>query len=281
LVEVVEGKTALPDHGVLPAGLDQGEEEGKVTCDALFDGRLRCLQHRCGYRFSVDAILAAHFSPPPPGAAILDLCGGCGIIALICLHRWGQHIAKVSCLELQPALATLASRNAVLNGFEARMEVVAGDLRHILDFYQAESYSSVICNPPFYRKNCGRPCHDQESYLARHQVACTLQEVVAAAAVVVKNRGRVVFVYPAAGLNALLVALHQSHQSHLVPKRLQTIYSYPGESHARLVLVEAVKNGGDNMRILPPFYIYDQRLGAYSKEMQRLYDPDWKVDVDR
>jgi len=259
----------------LPA-VDQTGADDAVTCDTLFDGRLRCLQHRTGYRFSVDAILAAHFSTPPPGATILDLGCGCGIISLICLYRWQQQIASVSCLELQPALADLASRNMTLNGLSGKTEVVAGDLRRILDFFPAETFSQVICNPPFYRKNSGRPTLDQEAFVARHQVCCTLPEVTAAAATALKNRGKAVFVYPASGLNALLAALHQVR---LVPKRLQAIYSYPGDdNHARLVLVEAVKNGGEGLQILPPFYIYEHRLGPYSKMMQRLYQPAWDID---
>ncbi|MBW6519834.1 MAG: methyltransferase [Desulfoarculaceae bacterium] len=258
--------------------IDQAGREERVSCDTLFAGRVHCLQHRSGYRFSVDAILAAHFSPPVPGGAVLDLCGGCGVIALICLYRWQEQVTSVSCLELQPALVELASRNRAMNGYSAKMEVVPGDLRHILDFFPAGTFSQVICNPPFYKAHSGRPCQDQESFIARHQVHCTLSEVVAAAAAVVKNRGKVVFVYPAAGLNALLIDLQQYH---LVPKRLQTIYSYPDVSApARLILVEAVKNGGEGLRVLPPFYIYERRLGAYSKGMQRLYAPDWDLEND-
>ena len=250
--------------------------EENVSCDTLFAGRLHCLQHRSGYRFSVDAILAAHFSPPLPGDAVLDLGSGCGVIALICLYRWRQQIASVSCLELQPGLTALASRNRAMNGYAEKMKVVQGDLRRILDFFPAESFAQVICNPPFYKKNSGRPCQDQESFIARHQVHCTLAEVAGAAVAVVKNHGKVIFVYPAAGLNTLLVVLHQYH---LVPKRVQLIYSYPDAvAPARLILVEAVKNGGEGAQILPPFYIYDRRLGPYSREMQRLYDPVWTLE---
>ncbi len=265
---------------------ERGEPDDLLSYDTLFAGRLHCLQHRNGYRFSVDAILAAHFSPLSAGSKVLDLGCGCGVIGLICLYRWPEYIAHLACLELQSGLAELAARNMVVNGFaaesfsalsggigdtiESNIKVVQGDLLHILDFFPAETFSHVICNPPFYKKNSGRPCHDEESFIARHQVHCTLAEVVASAAAVVKNRGKVVFVYPATGLPALLSALHSCH---LVPKRLQLVYSYPDASApARLVLVEAIKNGGEGVRVLAPFYIYEQRLGAYSQDMQRLYE---------
>jgi len=79
-------------------------------------------------------------------------------------------------------------------------------------------------------------------------------------------------------LNELFTAFHPYH---LIPKHLQGIYSYSGESHARLVLVETVKNCGEGLRILSPFYIYERRLGPYSRQMQRLYDPVWDVEKDR
>ena len=100
--------------------------------------------------------------------------------------------------------------------------MVQGDLRHILDFSRRDLFARHL-QPTFYKKNSGRPCHDKESFIARHQVYCTLAEVVAAAAAVVKNRGKVVFVYPATGLPALMSALHSDH---LVLKRLQLVYSY-------------------------------------------------------
>ena len=247
---------------------DRDLEKG-VSRDTLFAGRLHCFQNRSGYRFSVDAVLAAHFSPPTPDAKILDLGGGCGVIGLICLYRWQEQIASVSCLELQSELAALASRNMVMNGFTDKMKVVQGDLRCVLDFFPAETFSQVICNPPYYKKNSGRSCQNEESFIARHQVHCTLTEVVAAAAIMVKNRGKVVFIYPATGMSALFTTFKQYH---LTPKRLQTIYGYPdAAASARLILVEAVKNGGPGVQVMAPFYIHERRLGVYSAEMQLLY----------
>ena len=243
-----------------------------VTRDALFDGHLYCCQHRPGYRFSVDALLVAHFSRPHSGARVLDLGSGSGIIGLIICYRWGRELAGLSCLELQPQLAELARTNVRDNGFSDLMTVTHGDLRRILDHFPAESFDQVVCNPPFYPLTNGRPSQNQEAFVARHQVHGGLTEIVAAAAAVCRHRGRVVMVYPAkelAGLLAILMA------EHLTPKRLQLVYTSPGStSEARLVLVEAVKNGGEGLSVLQPFYINERPGGPLTAEMQRLYETE-------
>ncbi len=83
-----------------------------------------------------------------------------------------------------------------------------------------------------------------------------------------------VFVYPARRSNTLLLALHEYR---LTPKRLQAVYSYPGAESACLVLVEAVKNGGEQIEILAPFFIYERRNGNYTPAMHALYEvePCW------
>lgn len=244
----------------------------EISRDTLFDGRLVCLQHTAGYRFSVDAVLAAHFQPPEKGASVLDLGSGCGIVSLIVMYRWAKRIREIAALEVQPQLAELTRRNFAENGFSGQCRAVAGDLRNILDYFPPESFSRVICNPPFYRQGSGRTNVDSESLLARHQVLAGLSDIVMAAAAVVKTGGSAVFVYPAEGLGELVGEMGRSR---LVMKRLQCVYSYPEPAgSARLVLVSAVKNAGSGARILPPFYIYARKNGGYSEEMASLYLPN-------
>ena len=100
-----------------------------LTDDTLFAGRLICRQRRHGYRFSVDAVLVAHFAIPKPGQRVLDLGCGCGVIGLILAHRQPQ--ITVSSLEMQEELAALAEENGNLNGFGDRFRVIRGDVRTI------------------------------------------------------------------------------------------------------------------------------------------------------
>ena len=105
-------------------------------------------------------------------------------------------------------------------------------------------------------------------YAIRSYYDGSLAEFIRAAAYSVRNRGRVVFIYPARRGATLLTEL-MHHR--LTPKRVQPIYSCPGSDSARLLLIEAVKNGGDQFEVLAPFYIYQQANGAYSPAMQSLY----------
>lgn len=238
-----------------------------LTDDTLFNGRVICRQHRDGYRFSVDAVLLAHFCRPATRDRVLDIGCGCGVISLILCHRFSQlHLTG---LELQPALAKLAQSNAEANGWQERFVVQEGDLRQIRAVIQSESFDLVISNPPYYQPGSGRINKEDECALARHELTADPDAVLTAAAFAVKNRGAVCCIYPAERLATVLTVMTSKR---LVPKRLQPVYSYPEDAQARLVLIEAVKNGGEGLRFLPPLYIYQCKDGPYSPELERMYE---------
>ncbi len=243
--------------------------EPERTNDTLFDGALHCLQHRDGYRFSIDPILLAHFVRLGKNEKVLDLCAGCGVIGLILLYRFGMAIESLTAFELQEGLVRLARENISLNHFTQKMQVIEGDLCKIKTYFSPESFSSVVCNPPFYAIGSGRISGNKEAQIARHQIACTLSDVITATTMAVKNRGRMYMVYPAEGLGIILNILKKQK---FAVKRMQFVFSYPDPvMNARLLLFEAVKNGGEGVDVLPPFYIYEEKNGNYSKEMQKLY----------
>lgn len=225
-----------------------------LTDDTLFNGRVICRQHRNGYRFSVDAGLLAHFCRPAAQAKVLDLGCGCGVIGLILCHRFPElHLAG---LELQPALAELARSNVQANHLQERFTVQEGDLRKIREFVQPESFDLVVSNPPYHRPGSGRISQADERALARHELCASPDLVLAAAAFAVRNRGAVCCIYPAERLATVLAAMLRRR---LVPKRLQPVCSYPEDDRARLVLIEAVKNGGEGLLFLPPLHIFPAR----------------------
>ena len=234
--------------------------------DTLFAGRLICRQPEHGYRFSVDAVLAAHFARPAAADRVLDLGCGCGVIGLILAHRNPE--ITVCGLEVQADLAALAADNARRNGFAKRVRVVCGDLRAMGELFAAESFDLVVATPPYRRLGSGRLSDHDQAARARHELHGDLADFVRAAAFAVRNRGRVVVVYPALR-TATLLAVLQSHR--LTPRRLQPVVAWPGAACARLALVEAVKNGGEGFEILGPLPIDAARGGGPSAELQAMY----------
>ena len=214
----------------------------------------------------MDAVLAAHFCRPQEKNRVLDIGCGCGVISLILCYRYFD--VHVTGLELQLGLAKLACTNSSANHFEDRFTIVEGDLRKVREFMQPESFDLVVSNPPYRRSGSGKVNREDECAIARHELTADPLSIVSAASFCVKNRGAMVCIYPAERLAILVAAMLEQR---LVPKRMQPVYSYPEDDRARLVMVEAVKNGGEGLHLLPPFYIYQHADGPYTPEMAKLY----------
>jgi len=247
------------------------DKNPQMTRDTLFDGKIICWQHAYGYRFSIDSILVSHFSDIKQQEKVLDLGAGCGVVGLILMYRHPDKQIHITGYEKQEDLVTLAKKNSLANHYADNYQIISGDVKKIRENLAPESFSLVICNPPFYAAGTGRTSAGQESLKARHLTADGITSFVDAAAYCVKNRGRVVFIYPAERLTELVYSFHEKQ---IEPKTMQFFYAYPESSHAsRLVIIEAIKNGGVGLTVLPPCYIYAHKGGPYSEAVELMYRP--------
>jgi tRNA1Val (adenine37-N6)-methyltransferase len=242
----------------------------ELTRDTMFNGDLVCYQHKNGYRYSIDSILLANFTLHWQAASILDLGCGCGILGLVMLYRNAEQIQFIEGIEYQEQLVSLAKMNLIENHLEEKMRITHGDYVNINRYYKAETFSHVICNPPFYELGRGRTSKQNEAFLARHQAVSTTADLASSIAFVLKNRGNLAIVYPAESSVQLISLLKGKN---IEPKRIQPVYSYPEAGSASLVLMECVKNGGSGAKILPPLYIYSQQNGNYTEEVDKMYMP--------
>ncbi len=243
----------------------EATSDREMSADTLFSGRLKCFQHKTGYRFSVDAVLLAHFAAPRRKERVLDLGCGCGVVAMIMAFR--DLNISLDCVELQPGLAELARKNVSENGFSARIKVIEGDMRKGAELFDGRVFDRVVCNPPYRRRDGSRLNRDPEQAAARHELTADLTAVLAAASVVLGIGGRLDLVYPASRGAHLVSCLTTSG---FEPKRMQVVHSYPG-SPGKLILLEAIKKGGEDLDVLPPFFIFTGPGEDYSPEMERLY----------
>jgi len=218
-----------------------GPDEG---LDLFLDSRLKLIQSRDGYRFSIDAVLLSQFVTIRPGDVVVDLGTGCGVIPLILLLT--KPVGHVFGLEVQEGLISQAARNARLNGLQERMDVVRGDFRHLP--FDSGFANLVVCNPPYRKIKSGRINPDPQKAIARHEILASLDDLLRSAAGLLTKKGRFALVYPAARLAEVFVRLRRFN---LEPKRVRV--HYPDlESNAKLALIEATLGGRPGLEILPP-----------------------------
>lgn len=212
--------------------------------DCFMDGRLKLIQSKDGYRFSIDAILLAEFVTIRQGDVVVDLGTGCGVIPLILLLT--KLVGYAFGLEIQEELAGQAARNVLLNGFDDKMGVVLGDIKN--PPIAIESADVVICNPPYRQVKSGRINPDSRRAIARHEIMANIDDILRAARSVLRKKGRLALIYSSVRLADILVRMRRFN---LEPKKIQIIYP-DLNSGAKLVLVEAILGGRPGLKISPP-----------------------------
>jgi tRNA1Val (adenine37-N6)-methyltransferase len=233
------------------------------TLDVLYAGKLKLFQGRNGYRFSLDALLLAHFMTCRRGEKIADLGTGNGVIALTLAYLHSS--LSITGVEIQPRMVDRATRNVWMNGFQERIAIARADVRNIQKTLRPESFAAVVCNPPYRRTTSGRTSPNVERKIARHEIAAGLADFLCAAAFLLPIKGRIAMVYPAFRVVDLLQSLRNMN---LEPKRLRMVHSF-ADTEASVVLVEAVKGGRSGNQTLSPLIVY--REGKYyTAELQAM-----------
>lgn len=227
-----------------PSKSNEVELKNGECIDCFMDGRLKLIQSKEGYRFSIDAILLSQFVTIRPKDIIVDLGTGCAVILLVLLLT--RNLRHAFGLEIQEELASQAARNAFLNGVQDRMDIVVGDIKHAP--FPKGSADVVVCNPPYQQVRRGRINPDSRRAIARHEILVSLDDILLGAKDLLRKKGRLALIYPAFRLTDVLVRMRRHG---LEPKKIQV--QYPGlSSSAELVLIEALSGGRPGVEITPP-----------------------------
>lgn len=215
------------------------------------------------FPLSLDTMVLADFVRLRPGEAVCDLgCGG-GALALLLCGR--DHSCRVTGVELQAAACGTAEQNIVRNGLAGRCRVLQGDLREIRRLLPQDCCTHAVSNPPYFSP--AQPAAPAAARAAaRSEQTCTLSDLCAAAAWVLRRGGRFSLVYRPERLCDLICALRAVR---LEPKRLRFVRHRPG-ARVSLVLLEARAGGGTGLACEPDLILYD-RQGALSPEGRRVY----------
>jgi tRNA1Val (adenine37-N6)-methyltransferase len=234
------------------------------TLEGLLNGSMKILQKKRGYRFSLDALLLAHFIRLKGSGPAVEFGTGSAVIPLILQRRFGQK--KIIGIEIQENLADMARRSIRMNEMEDRIEIIAGDVREIRTICKPRTCSVVFFNPPYRKAASGKINADTEKALARHEIKGSLGDFLAAARYILKAAGSVFVIYPA---RRLVELLQRMRLNGMEPKRVRMVHT-KACSEGSFVLAEGVKEAGEQLEIMPPLFIYDEK-GWYTEEMMALF----------
>lgn len=228
------------------------------------DETLRIIQSPTVFSYSLDAVLLAHFARVPiKKGNILDLCSGNGAIPLLLSRRTN---AKIVGLEIQERLKGMAERSIQINKLESNLSIIHGDLKLRYDELQQSYFDVITCNPPYFTTPKTTEQNNSEYLtIARHEVACTLEDVINACKLYVKPGGKVSLVHRPDRLVDILTLFRKYN---IEPKRLQFVFPKSDDT-ANILLIEGIRDGKPGLTTLSPLYIYEQS-GSYTNAAKEI-----------
>lgn len=214
------------------------------------------------HTFGTDAVVLSHFANAKTKDSLVDLGTGCGIIPLIML-RDGRLKSAVG-VDISQEATDLTSKTAKELNL-SNFTVINSDLKELKGKVDFGCHTLVTCNPPYKAPLAGLKNPDQVHMVARHEVACTLEDIVAVGAKLLQTGGRLCMCHRPERLSELMCLMSKYK---VEPKRLRLVSQRKGEE-PWLVLVEGRRSGKTGLRIEPTLYIEEK--GEFSKEMIEIY----------
>ncbi|QKS48903.1 tRNA1(Val) (adenine(37)-N6)-methyltransferase (plasmid) [Paenibacillus cellulosilyticus] len=243
--------------------------------DDLMTKELQIIQSRDVFSFSMDAVLLARFASVPPRGRVIDLCTGNGVIPMLLSTRTQ---AAIDAVEIQPRLAGMAQRSVKFNKLDNQIQIIEADLRQYWKTAGNGVYDAVTVNPPYMPAQTGDKNDNEHYAIARHEVHCTLDNVVEACARLVRTGGKVSMVHRP---NRLIDILETFRRWKLEPKRIRFVHPH-ADAEANMLLIEAIRDGKPSVKLLPPLIVYTKER-QYTEELVRLYygsNGSWAAGAD-
>lgn len=238
-------------------------EENERIDDLQIKG-YKIIQDSKRFCFGMDAVLLSDFAKIKSSAKVLDLGTGTGIIPIL-LEAKGKGEAFWA-LEIQEDSAKMAKRSVILNNLQEKIEIVTGDIKEAGNIFKAASFDAITCNPPYMIGQHGFANPDAPKAIARHEILCTLEDVVGNAAKLLKPGGSFFMVHRPFRLAEIMVVMSKYK---LEPKRMRMVYPYI-DKEPNMVLIEGCRGGKSRITVEKPLIVYSDK-NIYTKEIYEIY----------
>ena len=222
------------------------------------------IQRKGAFCFGMDAVLLSGFAAVKKGERALDLGTGTGIIPILLSAKTeGEHFTG---LEIQEESADMARRSVSYNHLEERVDIVTGDIKEAGTLFARASFDVVTTNPPYMNDAHGLQNPDPVKAIARHEVLCTLEDVVREGAKLLVPGGRFYMVHRP---HRLVEIINTMTSFKLEPKRIKFVHPFV-DKEANMVLIEGIKGGKSMIKVEKPIIVYKEQ-GVYTDEIYDIY----------
>lgn len=229
--------------------------------------------HRNGYYiiqdpkrfcFGMDAVLLSGFAAAKAGERVLDLGTGTGIIPILMEAK--TDATDFTALEIQEESADMARRSVLYNHLEEKIRVVTGDIKDATERFGASSFDVITTNPPYMIGDHGFNSPTQAKAIARHEVLCTLDDILRESAKLLVPGGRFYMVHRPFRLAEIMSKMVEYK---LEPKRMKLVYPYI-DREPNMVLIEGLRGGKSRITVEKPLIVYREQ-GVYTDEIYDIY----------
>lgn len=232
--------------------------------DELNRNGYQIIQDKNRFCFGMDAVLLSGFATVKPGETVLDLGTGTGIIPILLEAKTdGAHFTG---LEIQPDSADMACRSVALNGLEQKVDIVTGDIKDASKLFGASSFDVITTNPPYMIGQHGLQNPDEAKAIARHEVLCTLEDIMRESSKLLKPKGRFYMVHRPFRLSEIFCCMTKYG---IEPKRMKLVHPFI-DKEPNMVLIEGLHGGNPRMTVEKPLIVYKEQ-GKYTDEIYDIY----------
>ena len=222
------------------------------------------IQHPGKFCFGMDAVLLSNFARVKKGERVLDLGTGTGIIPILLAAKTeGERFVG---LEIQEESADMASRSVAHNFLEDKVEIVNGDIKEAATIFGAASFDVITTNPPYMIGQHGISNPSDTKAIARHEVLCTLDDILRESARILKPKGRFYMVHRPFRLAEILSKMIAVG---IEPKRMRLVHPFV-DKEPNMVLVEGLRGGNSRMTVEKPLIVYKD-VGVYTEDLLKEY----------
>lgn len=233
--------------------------------DSLQRKGYQIIQDPGKFCFGIDAVLLSEFASVKEGSKVLDIGTGTGIIPILMEARHGM--GHYTGLEIQEESADMARRSVALNHLEETITIVTGDIKEAETFFDAASFDVITCNPPYMIGKHGLTNPEEPKAIARHEIKCNLEEIIAESARLLVPGGKFYMVHRPFRLAEIMTCMSKYR---IEPKRMRLVHPFI-DKEPNMVLIEGARGGKSRMIVEKPLIVYE-KPGVYTREVQSIYE---------